>query len=105
MSSGKRTRLIKGSVMGSERSMGEKGSHYRDTAPNLKVRHATNSLFQSVNNYIYHRRLHRLQTYSKKMAAKTSKYLKQIETLMKPYKFDDKDLTTTLRFFSQFRRG
>lgn len=37
------------------------------------------------------------------MAAKTGKYFKIMETLMKSYEFDDKDLITLLRFLAHFK--
>lgn len=66
---------------------------------------ATDGLFQNLVNYkTYHLR-EESRIYNKKMAIRMGKYTKRIETLMKAYKFDNKDLVKILRFLTQIKRA
>lgn len=64
-------------------------SDVEDREPKLMVLHFTDSHFQNVVKYNSDRSLEKLQTYNQKMAARTGKYAKLMETLTKAYTFDD----------------
>lgn len=71
----------------------------------LKLIHATDTNFRNVVNYKTHRLINLHHSYKGKLAARTCKYSKRTETMIKAYKFDEKDSITTLRFFAQFKRA
>lgn len=100
----KGTWSMKGSLKDSSYSPGtiEK---LRDRAPKLKVLHATDSQFRNVVNYKTYHLINLDQNSNGKLAARTGKYAKRMETMMKVYKFDDKDPITILRFLAQFKRA
>lgn len=72
-------------------------------APHLKVLHVTNTQFQSVVTYNSYRLVDRMQTCNEMMIAKTGKYVKRLETLMKAYKIDGKITITVMKFLAQFK--
>lgn len=53
-------------------------------------------------DYITYCLYDKLQNYNGKMVARTCKYAKRLETVMKAYKFDVEDPITVLRFLAQF---
>lgn len=106
-SSKKGTRVLKGSLKEatklSESSMTVNDT--RDRAPTLMVLHTTDSDFKNVVAYKTYCHRVRSQTYNEKMAACTCKYTTRTETLMKVYKFDDRNSIRPLRVFAQFKRA
>lgn len=78
-------------------------SNPKQMAPKLKVSHTVKSRSPNVVNYRTYCPLDKSQTYSGKIAARTGKYSKHIETLMKSYKFDSNKPITFLDFVAQFK--
>lgn len=73
--------------------------------PNLEARHATDSDFQNVVNHKTSCLLDKSQIYNGKMTGRTSKYAKCMETLIKTYRFDEKNPIKIFRFLTQFKRA
>lgn len=64
----------------------------------LNVIHITNSQFRNVVDYHTYRLGNKLQSFSEKLVAGTGIYAKQMESIIKPCLFDDRDPIATFRF-------
>lgn len=69
----------------------------------LDIIHLGNVVFADSVKYKTYRLHSRSQKYSGKMAARTSKVEKRMDTIMKPYKFENSDPVTKLSFLGQFK--
>lgn len=78
-------------------------SDAKERASKLKVMHETDCYFQNVVRYKTNRLLDKSQTYNGKISARTGKYAKRMEPLLKVHKVDDVNPITILRFLAQFK--
>lgn len=102
-----RTQPLKGSM--EETAKSSKSSttsrDAEDRAPKIIVWHAASSHFQRVVSYNTYHILDRSQTCNGKTAARTSKYAKRMETLVKAYTFVEKNPITILSFLAQSKQA
>lgn len=88
--------------MGSGAAIKKKEFYDRDTEPKLIVLHTTHSRFQCVVIYNNYRVLERVQIFNRKVAEKTGKYVKFMDTMAKAFKIDNNYLIIVLRFMTEF---
>lgn len=96
---------IKDSMMGSGSLLEVVEYHHLDTEPRLEEVDAPNSHIQIVANYKNDRLLKIFQTYNKKAAAKTRRYVKSMDRFSKPHKSDRKNPIAILRLLNQLSRA
>lgn len=75
------------------------------SASKLHVIHPVKAAFAYDIDYRTYRFYNYSQKYNVKMAARTAKLAKRVETIIKPYKFENLDPVTILLFLGQFKRA
>lgn len=73
-------------------------SHAKESASKLDILHAANGDFRNVSHYKMYRLLDKLQTHNRSRTSRAGTHVMCMITLMKAYKFDDKDPITVLSF-------
>lgn len=90
-----------------ESNVGRRRDEARDECYVLRlpILHVTNSHFRNVVNHQTYCLVNKSQGYNGKLAARTGKYVKEVESVMKPCIFHEHNPITILRFLGRFKRS
>lgn len=83
----------------------EKSSNDSYVTPKLERIFLVNVAFVDALKYETYRLHDKSPSYDGKKAARTAKLAQRMETITKPYKFDDADPVTVLSFLGKFKRA